>query len=36
VTINLGALVTVKIDKVWLVEKYRPPTRKRPLRDVVE
>jgi hypothetical protein len=33
VTIALGPLVTVAIDKVRLVEKYRPPTRKKPLRD---
>ena len=33
VTIDLGTLVTVAIDKVRFVEKYRPPTRKKPLRD---
>ncbi|PZV37219.1 hypothetical protein B5V02_12820 [Mesorhizobium kowhaii] len=36
VTIALGPLVTVAIDKVRLVEKYRPPTRKKPLRDMVD
>ncbi|RVD36778.1 hypothetical protein EN741_24900 [Mesorhizobium sp. M4B.F.Ca.ET.019.03.1.1] len=36
VTIALGPLVTVKLDKVRLVEKYRPPTRKKPLRDLVD
>lgn len=36
VTIELGTLVTVDMDKVRLVEKYRPPKRKRPLRDLVD
>ncbi|WP_352625135.1 hypothetical protein [Mesorhizobium sp. M0578] len=36
VTIDLGTLVTVDMDKVRLVEKYRPPKRKRPLRDMVD
>nr|WP_184870853.1 hypothetical protein [Mesorhizobium sangaii] len=36
VTIALGPLVTVAIDKVRLVEKYRPPTRKKSLRDMVD
>lgn len=30
VTIDLGTLVTVDMDKVRLIEKYRPPKRKRP------
>ncbi|WP_353842963.1 hypothetical protein [Mesorhizobium sp.] len=34
-TIDLGTLVTVDIDKVRLVEKYRPPKQKKPLRDMV-
>ncbi|TIL35664.1 hypothetical protein [Mesorhizobium sp.] len=34
-TIDLGTLVTVDIDNVRLVEKYRPPKRKKPLRDMV-
>ncbi|PZV33363.1 hypothetical protein [Mesorhizobium kowhaii] len=36
VTIALGPLVTVSIDKVRLVEKYRPPTRKKRVRDTVD
>jgi hypothetical protein len=36
VTIAMGLLVTVDIDKVRLVEKYRPPKRKKPLRDMVD
>lgn len=36
VMIAMGPLVTVNIDKVRLVEKYRPPTRKKPLRDMVD
>ena len=36
VTIDLGPLVTVKNDKVRLVEKYRAPTRKRRLRDMAD
>ncbi|WP_353682387.1 hypothetical protein [Mesorhizobium sp.] len=32
-TVDLGSLVTVDIDKIRLVEKYRPPKRKKPLRD---
>ncbi|MER9883899.1 hypothetical protein NKJ65_33645 [Mesorhizobium sp. M0118] len=36
VTIDMGPLVTVDIDKVRLVEKYRPPKRKKPLRDLVD
>ncbi|QIA23272.1 hypothetical protein [Mesorhizobium sp. AA22] len=36
VTVDLGPLVTVDIDKVRLVEKYRPPKRKKPLRDMVD
>ncbi|MER8831514.1 hypothetical protein NKH83_01670 [Mesorhizobium sp. M0909] len=36
VTIDLGTLVTVDMDKVRLIEKYRPPKRKRPLRDMVD
>lgn len=34
VTIDLGPLVTVDIDKVRMVEKYRPQRRKKPLRDM--
>jgi hypothetical protein len=30
------AQVTVNIDKARLVEKYRPLTRKKPLRDMVD
>ena len=36
VTIAMGPLVTVNIDKVRLMEKYRPPIRKKPLRDMVD
>jgi hypothetical protein len=36
VTIAMGPLVTVDIDKVKLVEKYRPPKRSKPLRDMVD
>ena len=36
VTIALGPLVTVAIDQVRLVEKYRPPTRAKPLRDMAD
>jgi hypothetical protein len=36
VTIDLGPLVTVAIDKVRLVEKYRPQQRRTPLRDKVD
>lgn len=36
VTITLRPLVTVALDKVRLVEKHRPPTRKKPLRDLVD
>jgi hypothetical protein len=36
VTIDLGPLVTVDIDKVRPVEKYRPQKRKKPLRDMVD
>ncbi|WP_348628470.1 MULTISPECIES: hypothetical protein [unclassified Mesorhizobium] len=36
VTVDLGPLVTVDIDKVRLLEKYRPPKRKKPLRDMVD
>ncbi|CAH2408034.1 hypothetical protein [Mesorhizobium ventifaucium] len=36
VTIAMGPLVTVDIDKVRLVEKYRPQKRKKPLRDMVD
>ncbi|RWM93393.1 MAG: hypothetical protein EOR84_17870 [Mesorhizobium sp.] len=36
VTVDLGALVTVDIDKIRLVEKYRPPKRKKRLRDMVD
>ncbi|RJT39182.1 hypothetical protein D3227_13285 [Mesorhizobium waimense] len=36
VTIALGPLVTVALDKVRLVDKYRPPKRKKPLRDLVD
>ncbi|WP_353025935.1 hypothetical protein [Mesorhizobium sp. M0991] len=32
VTIDMGPPVTLDIDKVRLVEKYRPPKRKKPLR----
>lgn len=35
-TIAMGPLVTVDIDKVRLVEKYRPPKRSKPLRDMVD
>ncbi|WP_366510119.1 hypothetical protein [Mesorhizobium sp.] len=34
--IAMGPLVTVDIDKVRLVEKYRPPKRSKPLRDMVD
>jgi hypothetical protein len=33
VTVQIGSLVTVDIDKVRLVTKYRPPQRRVPLRD---
>lgn len=36
VTIAMGPLVTVDVDKVKLVEKYRAPKRKKPLRDMVD
>ncbi|RWM14461.1 MAG: hypothetical protein EOR73_26600 [Mesorhizobium sp.] len=36
VTIAMGPLVTVDTDKVRLVEKYRPPKRRKPLRDMVD
>jgi hypothetical protein len=36
VTIDMGPLVTVDIDKVRLVEKYRAPKRKKPLPDMVD
>ncbi|TIQ25057.1 hypothetical protein [Mesorhizobium sp.] len=36
VTIDMGPLVTIDMDKVRLVEKYRPPKRKKPLRDMVD
>ncbi|RUV68982.1 MAG: hypothetical protein EOR30_33085, partial [Mesorhizobium sp.] len=36
VTVDLGPLVTVDVDKVRLLEKYRPPKRKKPLRDMVD
>lgn len=36
VTIHLGPPVTVDIDKVRLVEKYRPQKRRVPLRDEVD
>ncbi|WP_353806320.1 hypothetical protein [Mesorhizobium sp.] len=36
VTVDLGPLVTVDIDKVRLLGKYRPPKRKKPLRDMVD
>ncbi|MER8393474.1 hypothetical protein NKH98_23515 [Mesorhizobium sp. M0833] len=36
VTIDLGPLVTVDLGKVKPVEKYRPPKRKKPLRDMVD
>ncbi|MER8882582.1 hypothetical protein [Mesorhizobium sp. M0816] len=36
VTIDLGPLVTVDREKVRLVEKYRPPTRNKRLRDEVD
>ncbi|MER8709133.1 copper-binding protein [Mesorhizobium sp. M1088] len=36
VTIDMGPLATVDIDKVRLVEKYRPQKRKKPLRDMVD
>ncbi|MER8996048.1 hypothetical protein [Mesorhizobium sp. M0678] len=35
VTIDMWPLVTIDIDKIRLVEKYRPPKRKKPLRDMV-
>lgn len=35
-TIAMVSLVTVDVDKVRLVEKYRPPKRKKPLRDMVD
>ncbi|WP_352819454.1 hypothetical protein [Mesorhizobium sp. M0898] len=36
VTVDLGPLVTIDIDKVRRVEKYRTPKRKKPLRDMVD
>ncbi|RWP23778.1 MAG: hypothetical protein EOR01_07785 [Mesorhizobium sp.] len=36
VTVDLGPLVTIDIDKIRLVEKYKPPKRKKPLRDMVD
>ncbi|RWM70084.1 MAG: hypothetical protein EOR81_32525 [Mesorhizobium sp.] len=36
VTIHLGPPGTVDVDKVRLVEKYRAPKRKKPLRDMVD
>lgn len=33
VTIDLGLLVTVDLDNVRLLEKYRPQQRRAPLRD---
>ncbi|RUU39354.1 hypothetical protein EOC93_22260 [Mesorhizobium sp. M6A.T.Ce.TU.002.03.1.1] len=36
VTIAMGPLVTVDIDRVRLVEKHRPPKRRKPLRDMVD
>ncbi|MER8439300.1 hypothetical protein NKH36_03010 [Mesorhizobium sp. M1312] len=36
VTIAMGPLVTVDVDKIRLVEKYRAPKRKKPLRDMVD
>ena len=36
VTIDLGPLVTVKTDKVRLIEKYQAPTRKRRQRDMAD
>ncbi|MER8370265.1 MULTISPECIES: hypothetical protein [unclassified Mesorhizobium] len=35
VTIDLGTLMTIDIDQVRLVEKYRAPKRKKPLRDML-
>ncbi|MCF6121075.1 MAG: hypothetical protein E5Y55_09750 [Mesorhizobium sp.] len=36
VTVDLGPLVTVDMGKIRLVEKYSPPKRKKPLRDMVD
>ena len=36
VTVNLGPLVTVDIDKIRLIEKYRPKSRKKQLQDTVD
>ncbi|WP_352721021.1 hypothetical protein [Mesorhizobium sp. M0306] len=36
VTLDMGPLVTVDIDKVRLAEKYRPRKRKKPLRYMVD
>ena len=36
VTVNLGPLVTVDIDKIRLTEKYRPKSRKKQLQDIVD
>jgi Cu/Ag efflux protein CusF len=36
VTVNLGPLVTVDIDKIRLTEKYRPKSRKKQLQDTVD
>ncbi|RWN51931.1 hypothetical protein [Mesorhizobium sp.] len=36
VTVDLGQLVTVDLDKVRLMEKYRAPKRRTPLRDKVD
>ncbi|WP_352587829.1 hypothetical protein [Mesorhizobium sp. M0028] len=36
VTVDLGPLVTIDRDKVRLVAKYQPPTRKKRLRDEVD
>ena len=36
VTVDLGPLVTVDMEKIRLVEKYSPPKRKKTLRDMVD
>lgn len=35
-TVDMGPLVTVDVDQVRLLEKYRPPKRKKPPRDMVD
>jgi len=33
VTVRIGGMVTVDVDKIRVVTKYRPPQRRVPLRD---